>query len=89
MIKWIMWFVSTASISLLVDGVPCEPFKIQRVSRQGDPISPSLFNIVFESLNYVISEAFSKGSISGLCIGFNGIELTHLNMQMYYIVLPK
>lgn len=39
MINWIMWCVTTATISVLVNGVPCEPFKIERGLSQGDPIS--------------------------------------------------
>lgn len=54
MIKWILWCVSTASISIIMNGVPCELSKIQRGLRQIDPISSFLLNIVVKSLNYVI-----------------------------------
>lgn len=66
MIKWLLWCVITTSISVLLNGVPSEPFKIHKALRQGDPISSFSFNIVAESLNFVILEAFSNGLISGL-----------------------
>lgn len=57
MISWVMWCVSTTSLSILIYGVPCEPFRIQRGLRQGESISSFFFNIVVETLSFVIHRA--------------------------------
>ena len=41
--KWRRWIgvcVSTASMSILINGSPSLPFKLKRGLRQGDPLSP-------------------------------------------------
>lgn len=73
-----MWCVTTPTISVIINGVPSEPFKTHRGPRQGDPISYFLFNIVSEFLSWVISEAVRKGLISGVKIGVENVVLTHL-----------
>lgn len=79
MIKWIMWYATIIIFSMLMNNSPSKPFKIQREIRQGGPISSFLFNIISESLNFIIDEAYSKGLISGLKVGDENIEATHLN----------
>lgn len=78
MINWLMSFFSTTSLSFLVNGVPCEPLKIRRFFRQGDPISSFLFNMVAKALNFVISKGCEKGLIYGLQVGVDNVCLTHL-----------
>lgn len=78
MVKWIMWCVSTSSVLVMVNGVPCEPFRMNRGLRQVDPISSFLFNIVDEPLNFVINKPYSKGLISGIHVGENRVQFTHL-----------
>lgn len=78
MIKWLMCCVSTPTISILINGVPTEPFRIHRGLRQGDPIFPFLFNMVLESLSFVIGEAVSKDLIAGVQVGENNVTITHL-----------
>lgn len=76
--RWLMWCITTASISVIINGSPSEPFKMQKGIRQGDLISSFIFSIVGEALNYIILEAKTKGLIKGLEIGKDNIELTHL-----------
>ena len=76
--EWIMSCVTSASASILVNGSPSAPFKLQRGLRQGDPLSPFLFMLVGEVLNKVILKATNTGLWSGLEIRKNGLKITHL-----------
>ncbi|XP_016177787.1 uncharacterized protein LOC107620083 [Arachis ipaensis] len=58
--KWRAWVrecVTLASISILVNGSPSKPSKMERGLRQGDPLSPFLFVLVVDVLNRMIGEA--------------------------------
>jgi len=53
--KWLKVCVSTATISILINGAPCKPFKMGKGLRQGDPLSPFLFVMMTEVLNRLLS----------------------------------
>jgi hypothetical protein len=42
---WIMQYISTAKMPVLVNGSPMEEFSLEKGLRQGDPLSHFLFNI--------------------------------------------
>nr|XP_025628683.1 uncharacterized protein LOC112721874 [Arachis hypogaea] len=75
---WIKECVTTASMSLLVNGSPSKPFKMERGLRQGDPLSPFLFVLVVDVLHRMIGEAVRNGRITPLLLGRDNIELSHL-----------
>ncbi|XP_039060736.1 uncharacterized protein LOC120204786 [Hibiscus syriacus] len=66
---WIKKCVSTASVSVLVNGVPTEEIPMAKGLRQGCPLSPLLFNLIGELLNLLILKAVSQWLFSGLAIG--------------------
>ncbi|GJR66188.1 putative RNA-directed DNA polymerase [Tanacetum coccineum] len=79
--KWCSWIyacLSSASISVLVNGSPTTEFKIERGVRQGDPLSPFLFLIVSEALQVMVLEACNKGIFSGLSLAENGANISLL-----------
>ncbi|XP_028095431.1 uncharacterized protein LOC114295410 [Camellia sinensis] len=79
--KWISWIkecVSTARISILVNGSPTKEFNPQKGLRQGDPLSPFLFNLVVEALNIFLQRARELSLLKGVIIGNNQVQLSHL-----------
>nr|XP_029145814.1 uncharacterized protein LOC114924701 [Arachis hypogaea] len=77
---WVMECVSTASMSVLINGSPSQPFKMERGLRQGDPLSPFLFILVVDVLHRMLEEAVRNGQISPLLeaalpIKYLGIQL--------------
>lgn len=76
--KWIMECVSTASASILVNGSPSKPFRLQRGLRQGDPLSPFLFVLVAEALDQLIKKATFLNMWKGVSIYQSDLTITHL-----------
>ncbi|GKE06329.1 cysteine-rich receptor-like protein kinase, partial [Tanacetum coccineum] len=63
-IKWRNWIascLSSASISVLINGSPSKEFKMERGLRQGDPLSPFLFLLIAEALQVTIVDACNNG----------------------------
>ncbi|GLT46093.1 hypothetical protein SLA2020_198760 [Shorea laevis] len=63
--KWIMECLSSASVSVLVNGSPTEEYKMKKGLRQGDPLAPFLFLLVVEALNGLIMKAVEEKIFEG------------------------
>ena len=70
--------VTTARLFVLVNGSPTKEFSPQRGLRQGDPLSPFLFNIVAEGLSALLLRTHTQDLIKGSKIGSNDVALTPL-----------
>lgn len=55
--KWIRGCLSSAAVSVLINGSPTKEFSVGHGLRQGDPLSPFLFLIAVEGLNMVFKKA--------------------------------
>ena len=79
--KWRKWnnaCITTPSISILFNGKPCKPFKMDRGLRQGDPQSPFLFVLLVDVLNRLLMKAANLGLFRGLSVGAKNVNVTHL-----------
>jgi hypothetical protein len=65
-VSWIMNLISSTLFSILVNGVPSQPFSPSRGIRQGDPLSPFLFVIMAEGLGRYIKASIQNGSLQDL-----------------------
>ena len=64
--------------SILVNGSPTPQFGIKRGLRQGDPLSPFLFNIVAESLSRLFIKATNLNMFQGANFDGNSLTVYHL-----------
>lgn len=81
--KWRGWInscVSSAYISILVNGSLKGFLKSSRGYCHGVPLSPMLFVIVVEALNALMERANQSRMISGFSIDNAVYEVTHLQL---------
>lgn len=79
--KWVGWMqecVTTARVLVLVNGSPTTEFCLEKGLRQGDPLSPFVFNIVVEGLNVMLTRAKNLGLIRGVKVGASEEVISHL-----------
>ena len=76
--KWIQSCITSADMSIIINGSPSKPFHMQRGLHQGDPLSPFLFILVVEILNKLLKRAAKSGVIEGISVGSQNVCLTHL-----------
>ena len=64
--NWIMQFVMGGSVDIRVNDDIGHYFQTKKGLRQGDPLSPMLFNIVADMLAILIARAKEEGQIGGV-----------------------
>jgi hypothetical protein len=64
--QWISHFVTKESVGIKVNDDVGRYFQTKKGLRQGDPLSPLLFNLVTDMLTLLISRAKEDGQITGL-----------------------
>lgn len=77
-IQWILACLKSTSISVLVNRSPSSEFLPQKGLKQGDPLSPLLFNITAEGLSGLMSKAIDRGLYRGFLVGSNKVEVSLL-----------
>ncbi|XP_059658319.1 uncharacterized protein LOC132304581 [Cornus florida] len=63
--RWILFCISSARFSVLMNGAPTDFFSSSRGLRQGEPLSPFLFLFVMEALSRLLKKAVKLGFLRG------------------------
>jgi hypothetical protein len=71
-VTWILNLTSSTFFSILINGVPSQPFSPSRGIRQGDPLSPFLFIIMAEGLSRSIHTVVANNLLT--CLPLHGIS---------------
>jgi hypothetical protein len=64
-ISWIMRVVKGGSITVKINDLTSEYFKTGKGLRQGNPLSPLLFNLIIDVFSWMLVKAASRGYITG------------------------
>jgi hypothetical protein len=79
--QWILFCLSTARFSIIVNGSPCDFFESTRGLHQGDSLSPMPFVIVMEALSRMMNKAIEGCYLYGFSmdgLDRNSILVSHL-----------
>src|SRR3954468_18836308 len=60
---WVQHLLESGSSSVLLNGIPGRQFKCKRGVRQGDPLSPLLFVLAADLLQFVVNDLLRKGHL--------------------------
>lgn len=64
--EWIAGLLSTSTSKIILNGTPGEAIRHGKGLRQGDPLSPLLFNLAIDPLQRLLDKATDLGAISKL-----------------------
>lgn len=78
---WIISILEFTRISVLVNGTQTNKFSLQIGLRQGDPLSPSLFNLIDEVLYVLLIKVVDLGIFSGIKLREEGENISHLQFM--------
>ena len=90
--KWIGWTMQAVRggrVAVDINGERGDFFRSFKGLRQGDPLSPLLFNLVADALSSMLSAAASAGDIEGLVPHLVEGGLTHLQYADDMIIFLK
>lgn len=65
-------------ISILINGRCRGKFKGEKGLRQGDPLSPFLFNLIVDVVGRLIDKATTRNIIRGLHASREQVEMSHI-----------
>jgi Reverse transcriptase (RNA-dependent DNA polymerase) len=80
--KWINWIKSilySSRTCINVNGNLGEYFSCQRRVRQGDPLSPFLFDLVSDTLHRMLDKAAQEGYLKGIKLSKNNVTILNLH----------
>jgi Reverse transcriptase (RNA-dependent DNA polymerase) len=78
-ITWIKYILYSSRTCININGVLIEYFSCKRGVRQGDPLSPFLFDLVSDVLHRILLNAQQQGFIKGVVIDITNIQIMNLH----------
>lgn len=90
--KWIFWIeriLKSSRIPVLVNGSPSKQFSLERGLRQGDPLSPLLFNLMGEVLYCMLQKTEKAGIFRGIELGGQEGSISHLQYADDTVIFIK
>lgn len=88
-INWVKQLLVGGSLSVMVNGEDSPYFKTGKGLRQGDPLSPLLFNLVGDGLSRMLAKATENGLIRGLLGDFRPGGVVSLQYADDTIIFSK
>ena len=85
--QWINDYIKKGSVGIRVNDDIGHNFQTRKGLRQGDPLSPILFNVVADMLAILISRAKEDGQVAGLIPHLVEGGYLYYNMRMTLLVL--
>jgi hypothetical protein len=85
--NWIMSTIRGGRVCINVNGENGPYFKTYRGLRQGDPLSPLMFNLAVDALDHMLTKVREKGHIKGVVPHLIPGGVTHLQYADDTIVM--
>jgi hypothetical protein len=76
--KWVASFMEGGHVGVKVNDTVGQKFQTKKWVRQGDPLSPLLFNIVVDMLTVIINRAKSEGQVKSVILDLTDDDLSIL-----------
>ncbi|KAK3220870.1 hypothetical protein Dsin_014840 [Dipteronia sinensis] len=76
--QWIQSCISSHVLAVLVNGKPTKEFWMEMSLRQGDPLSPFMFNVAVEGLSALLRKEVNLDMMKGVVFGVDVVHITHL-----------
>jgi mannosylglycoprotein endo-beta-mannosidase len=76
--NWVVVLLSSSTLRVLLNGLPLPSIPHGRGLRQGDPLSPLLFVLAFDTLQHIIAKAADLNLLSKL-----GSKATRFRSSLY------
>ncbi|WOK93928.1 hypothetical protein Cni_G02629 [Canna indica] len=77
-ISWISCLIRSSASSIIVNGTPSSSFNHRQGLRQGNPLSPLIFNLVVDTLSRLITSAVCQNMFHGVLQDFIQDGISHM-----------
>ena len=76
----------SVEMSIIINGSPTKPFKMEKELQRGDPLSPFLFVLVADILNRLLGKALNEGLMEVIRVGSHEVEISYLQ---FWLILEE